>query len=823
MNETRHNSHPLSFFSILFQDLAFALRQLKKSPAFAAVVIGSLALGIGASVTVFSVVRAVLLDPYPYKDADRMVHVELTSKDSSRNGLLQVTYPEYQQLRKLSSVDDVFLMDDQRRALTGDALPVTVATGFYTPNLFTYMGVPPYLGRQFTPADAANGTAAPVAVLSYLFWNKQYGGRLDILGKTVEVDRTPYTVIGVASPRFTWGDSDVYIPSNFSADPHHYMNAFLKLKPGVSFALAASQIQTLFDTFTKLDSERVPQGEKVGIKTLNEEVMNGFEAPLLVLFAAVLLLLLIGCANVSILMLARGTARQHEFAVRASIGATRSRIVRQLLTESVMLAFAGAAFGMLMAYKGVDLLASHLPQNSFPNEAVIHVNGTVLLFAVAIALITGIIFGASPAWQLSRPDVGALMQGSSAKLAGSTHGRRTHRLLVAGQVALTMLMLAGAGAAARGFLALYRAPMGFDPDRLFYIQVSLPKAAPLEWHSLAVQQESFREAIEAAPGVKSASITTTGWRPPFSNYRAKVEVSNNPNLTNAQADLALVSSNMFSTLATPLLTGRHFTREEDARAAHVALVNRTFVRQYFSDGDALGKSVRSPGLKFNNPNLTFTPNSDGWLQVVGVVDDVRNDGLDKPVLPAIYVPESLVLGRGTVLIVRASGDTTAAMRAAGEAVHRANRDAYIVDQHDFSWLLETQGWGREKFLASLFGLFAGLALLLSAAGIYSVVSYTVSQRTREFGVRMALGAQRGNVVRLVLQSSLLTVAIGAAAGLGLSLALGKLLASATRSVVRDPAMLLAASVILLAITALACLYPAWRAASIDPIKAIRIE
>jgi predicted permease len=632
-------------------------------------------IGIGASVAVFSVVRAVLLDPYPYKDADRMVHVELTGKDSSQNGLLAVTFTEFHELQRLPSVDDVFLMDDQRRALTGDALPVTVATGFYTPNLFTYMGVPPFLGRQFTPADAPNGNAAPVAVLSYLFWKKQYAGRLDILGKTVEIDHTPYTVIGVASPRFTWGDSDVYIPGAFTADPHHYMNAFIKLKPGARFAAVAAELQPLVDNFAKLDPRAFPQGARVSIKTLNEEVLHGFEAPLLVLFAAVLLLLLIGCANVSILMLARGTARQHEFAVRASIGATRARIVRQLLTESVMLAFAGAGFGVLIAYKGVDLLASHLPQNSFPNEAVIHVNGTVLLFAVAIALITGIIFGASPAWQLSRPDVGALMQGSSAKLAGSAHGRRTHRLLVAGQIALTMLMLAGAGAAARGFLALYRAPMGFDPDHLFYIQVSLPKAAPLEWHSLAVQQEALREAIEAAPGVKSASITTTGWRPPFSNYHTKVAVSNNPNLTDAQADLALVSFNMFNTLGTPLLSGRYFTREEDAQAAHVALVNRTFVRQYFPGGDALGKSVRSPGLKFENPNLTFTPNSDGWLQVVGVVDDVRNDGLDKPILPAAYVPESLVLGRGTVLIVRALGDTTAAIRAAGESVHRANRDA----------------------------------------------------------------------------------------------------------------------------------------------------
>src|SRR5271170_6465980 len=368
------NSRFVSFFAVLFQDLAFGVRQLSKSPGFAAVVIGSLALGIGASVAVFSVVRAVLLDPYPYKDANRMVHVEMKQKNSDRNQLLFVTSTQFHDLQKLASVDDVFLEDDRRQALTGDALPVSVTAGYYSSNLFTYMGVPPLLGREFTPSDAPGGNASPVAVLGYLFWKKQYGGRLDIVGKTIELDHTPYTVIGVASPRFTWGDSDVYMPGNFKADPHYYMNAFLKLKPGATFAQAAAELRPLVDSFAKQDPRNFPQDTKVAIKTLNEEVLRGFEAPLLVLFAAVLLLLLIGCANVSILMLARGTARQHEFAVRSSIGASRTRIVRQLLTESMMLSFMGAGVGVLMAYKGVDLLAARLPLNSFPREAAIHVN-----------------------------------------------------------------------------------------------------------------------------------------------------------------------------------------------------------------------------------------------------------------------------------------------------------------------------------------------------------------------------------------------------------------------------------------------------------------
>jgi predicted permease len=815
-------SRLVSFLADVSQDVVFGLRQLLRSPGFAAVVIGSLALGIGASVAVFSVVRAVLLDPYPYKDADRMIHVELMRKNSDQQSLLNVTSTEYQDLLRLPSVDDVFMMDNRSQALTGESLPVSVNAGFYSGNLFTYMGVPPLMGRQFTPADVSGGNANPVAVLSYLFWKKQYGGRLDILGKQIQLDHLTYTVIGVASPRFTWGDSDVYIPAIFKADPHYYMNAFIKLKPGVPFSAIAAELQPMIDTFAKEDPRNFPQDAKVAIKTLNEEVMRGFEAPLLMLFAAVLLLLLIGCANVSILMLARGTSRQHELAVRASVGATRMRIVRQLLTESVLLSFLGAGCGVLMAYKGVDLLASSLPLYSFPHEAAIHVNGTVLLFAVAIAVVTGLLFGSSPAWQLSRPDVSAMMQSSSVKIAGNARGQNMHRALIVGQIALTMLMLAGAGAAVRAFLYLYQTPMGFDPDHLFYISAAEPKEATPNWQHLEAIQESIRQTAESTPGVMEAGVSDN-WVPPFQGYLTKILVSGNPNLTDAQASIALVSFNMFSTLRVPLLSGRSYTREESARGAHVAMVNRTFVKQFAPGGNVLGQSVRVPGLKLDIPDAASVADPDGWLQIVGVVDDTRNNGLDKPVQAAVYVPDTFILDPHAFLVMRAQGDPNAVMRAVDANLHRLNPELVVQEEHEFSWLLETVSWGRERFLASLFGLFAALALALSAAGIYSVVSYTVSQRTREFGVRMALGAQRHGIIGLVLQSSLLTVGIGATAGVALSLALSRLLATSEHATTRDPVMLLSAAGVLLLVAAVACLFPAWRAASINPIEAIRTD
>jgi predicted permease len=430
----------------LVQDVRFAFRQFLKAPGFATSAVLSLMLGIGATTAIFSVVYGVLLDPYPYKDANRMVHVELRDKNG-RGPLLIVNGTQAQEVQKASSVDDAFLQDDKQENLTGDKFPVTVNVGLYSPNMFDYMGVPPLLGREFTPADAPGGNPEPVAVLSYLFWQHQYGASHDVIGKSIELDHKPYTVIGVVPPRFTWGDDDVYLPALPNADPHYYWNSFIKLKPGTKYPAAQAEMQALVDRFAKDDPKNYPQNMRAKIVSLNEEVLGRFAGTLVFLFGAVVLLLLIGCANVSILLLARGTARQHELAVRTSMGAERGRLIRQLLTESVLLSVTGAALGVLAAYWGVKALSTMLPYYSFPHEAAIHVNGMVLIFSAGVALLTGILFGISPAYQLSRPQLGALIQASSLRLTGSARSRNTHRLLIAGQVALTLLLLAGAGGA----------------------------------------------------------------------------------------------------------------------------------------------------------------------------------------------------------------------------------------------------------------------------------------------------------------------------------------------------------------------------------------
>jgi predicted permease len=805
----------------LMQDLRYALRQFRKSPGFTFTSVISLTLGIGATTAIFSVIYAVLIDPYPYKDANRMVHVELRNKED-RGPLLVVNGNEYQDLRKLACVDDVFLQQQKQVVLTGDHFPISVLAGQYSPNLFTYMGVPPVLGRQFTSADAPGGKASPVVVLSYQFWKRQFGGEKSVIGKTLELDHKLYTVIGVAAPRFTWGDSDVYAPAMPTADPHDYWLAFVKLKPGTNLTVATQMFQSALNTFVKGDSKDFRYDRRIKIVSLNEEVLGKFSGTLVLLFIAVIALLVIGCANVSILLLARGTARQHELAMRSSIGASRGRLVRQLLTESVLLSFTGAALGVFAAYLGVDAISSFLPFYSFPHEASIHVNAAVLAFSVVVALATGILFGISPAWELSRPSINQLVQAGGTRHSGSAHGRNTHRFLIAGQVALTLLLLAGAGAATKAFLALTHVPLGFDADHVSNFDVSLPKGATSTWEARVNTNEQVRQAVEQAPGVSSASVSTT-YFPPFGGFNAKVEVRSQPSLSNSDAMLGLVSPEEFATLRIPLIEGRLFDDSEVKRGAHLAVVNQAFVKQFLAGHDAVGERVRSPMLKLQQPDFISAPTPDDWLEVIGVVGDARNDGLERPAKPAVFLPYSFILPPDEFLIIRTQIDPEAAMVSVKERLRQINPEIVVSQDHTLTWWLYTQGWGQGRFIATLFSIFAVLALALAATGLYSVVSYAVTQRTQEVGIRMALGAQRANILRLVVSSTIAVLGAGVAAGVVLSVALSRTMSSWSGGTPRDPLTLFGSSLLLMLVAAIACLIPAWRAATVNPVVALRYE
>jgi len=813
-------------------DLRFLARQLLRNKGFTVTAVLSLALGIGATTAVFSVVYGVLLDPYPYKDANRMVHVELFDNNGRQMGLVFNTGPELSELKQAKCVDDVFMMNNSRATLTAsNQLPVSVQLGEYTPNLFEYMGVPPVLGRQFTSADLTDGKASPVAVLSYLFWQKQFGANRDVVGKTIEMDRKVYTILGVAAPRFTWGDSDVYVPKVPTNDPHDYGLSFVKLKPGVTLAAANAELEPLIFQFRDRDPKGYAPVTRVKTVTLNEDLLGQFSGTLLLLFGAVVLLLVIGCANVSILMLARGTARMHELALRSSMGASRWRIMRQLLTESVLLSLAGAAIGVLLAYGAVHWITTAMPYYSFPHEASIHVSLPVLAFSVLVAILTGILFGISPALQLSRPNLSELIQSGSGRHSGGGGDRKTHRLLITGQVALTLVLLSIAGAATRAFLTAYRVPLGYDADRVTNLVLALPRKSYPGWMERANKLDAIRQAVASGTGVEQASIVST-WTPPMRAYTDKIEIEGKQDLTGIQSQLVLVSPEAFATMGIPLVQGRIFTQSELMRPAHVALVNQAFVRKYLSDRDPIGQHVKGPTLKMERPDFVIAQDNDDWFEVVGVVADARNNGgfrqnetnsKEAPIEPAFYVPYTVVMVPYVSLMVRTKGDTDAAMHSALQRLQATDSEIAVVAQHPLTWYLETLIWGQQRFIAALFAVFSLLGLVLAGTGLYSVVSYSVSQRNQEMGIRMALGAQRIDIIRLVLKSVAATVGVGIVVGLAASLALNKVVAHWVQSNSRDPLTLLAVAVILVTIALLACLWPARRAATLDPMKALRME
>ncbi len=816
----------------VLQDLRFTARQLLKNKGFALTAVLSLALGIGATTAVFSVVYGVLLDPYPYKDAKRMVHVELFDKDGRQMGLVYNTGPELNDLKQTKCVDEIFMQGGNTVTMTGSGqIPVSVQLGEYTPNVFEYMGVAPLLGRQFSSADMSDGKVSPVAVLSYLFWKKQFGASRDVLGKTIELDHKLYTIIGVAAPRFTWGDSDVYVPFIPTGDPKDYRSSFIKLKPGVTLEAANAELQPLILSFRDRDPKNYAPVVRTKTVTLNEQVLGQFSGTLLLLFGAVVLLLVIGCANVSILMLARGTARMHELGLRSSMGASRWRIMRQLLTESVLLSLTGAAIGVLLAYGAVKWIAEAMPYYSFPHEAAIHVSLPVLFFSVILAVTTGILFGISPALQLSRPNLSELIQSGAGRHSGGGSDRKTHRLLITGQVALTLVLLTIAGAATRAFLTAYRVPLGFEVDKVTSLNLALPRKSYPGWTERANKYDAIRQAIASAPGVEQATVSTT-WLPPMQGYNVKTEIEGKQELTGIQSQVVLTTPELFATLGIPLVQGRNFTQAELMRGAHVALVNQAFVRKYLGNGDAIGNHVKSPMLKFDQQDFVFGEDNEGWFEIIGVVADARNNagfrnaegnGKEQPIEPSFYVPHTVVLTPYMNFLVRTHGDAASAVRSAEQKIQALDPDIAVIDQHPLTWYMDTMIWGQQRFIAALFAIFSLLGLVLAATGLYSVVSYSVNQRNQEMGIRMALGAQRFDIIRLVLRSVAGTVGIGIVVGLVASIALNKIVSHWVQSSSRDPLTLVAVAVILVMIALLACIWPPRRAATLDPMKALRTE
>jgi putative ABC transport system permease protein len=818
----------------LIQNLRYALRQLRKSPGFTFTAILSLALGIGATTAVFSVVYAILADPYPYANPDRMVHLRTIRPEGGNNGF-GLTASQWQTLRKAPVVEDSFLTAGWSLTVTGSEFPEDVQADFVSSNTFNFMGVPPALGRLIQPSDAVDGQdPQPVVVLSYKFWHRHFNGDPSVLGKTLQMVRKNYTIIGVAAPRFTWDDADVYVPQKITLDPKLGFYTGVRLKPGVTHAMADAALQPLIEQFAKETPAHFAPGKmRVHVVGLNEDFVEQLGGTLYLLFTAVALLLAIGCGNVSILLLARGTSRQQEFAIRSAIGASRWMMVRQLLTEALLLSLTGAVLGVGLAYVSLGKIVASLPEYSFPHEAAIRINMPVLIFCVVVSVVTGLLFGLWPALEFSRPQVNQMMQGSSRRVAGSVNGRRTLSGLIGAQIALTLLMLAGAGAALEGFVKLSKVPLGYDPHNIISVGIPVHQGTYATWEARKAFFEQLRQKVSETPGVRIAAVSSNA-TPPSNGFENTFQILGRPAAQDQSLRANIVSEGYFRALKIPLAQGRIWDEAENHNAAAVVVINQTLARKYFPKGDALGSSIKLDGIVEQLPFLVLAPtmkgtgsgaSSSAWLRIVGVIQDKLDDGLDKPVKPEIFVPYTLAMGMYTQILVRSEVPPLTLLRAIRKQVSSVDADQQTngVVRDLEHWISTQPEYARGQFISWLFGAFAVLALLLAAIGLYSVVSYSSAQRTNEFGIRMALGAQRGHVLNIVFRSILVSVGGGVVAGLVLAFALNKVLAQWAQGSSRDPLMLVGATVLLAGVAMIACAIPARRASRVDPMTALRYE
>ncbi len=806
----------------LIHDVSFAFRQLRQHHAYALTAILSMALGIGATAAVYSVLYGVLVNPYPYRDASRIAFIETQEKQGG-SGQIVFTRAQARQLRRADSVADVLSERRIDLTLTGGDLPETVQAVQFSGNGFEFLGAPPMLGRVFTAAEAPEGAAPPpVAVISYAFWTSHFNADPAVVGKVLELNHAKYTIVGVTGPRFTWLEGDVYLPMPLGIDVSATYQTLVRLRPGFTPAASLGELDSLVRALGRQSPALLPRDSfQIKVESLNDGLLGQFKGTLFLLFIAVALLLLIGCGNVSILMLARGTARQQELAMRSALGASRQRLVRQLLTEAVLLSVCGGVLGMAIAYAAIHGITGLLPQNSIPHEVVIALNVPVLLFSTAVAVATGIAAGLWPALQFSNPALAALVQAGGTR-SSTSRGTRMRSALLTGQIALTVLLLAGAGAAMRTFLEAYTAKLGFDPHHVLMMDVTVPEAARPTWEAKARSMDALVEKIKTTPGVSDAT-TFFGDTPPGRGWRPTVDLVGAPPDPSRTAGLAMVGSSFFSLLRIPLVEGRTMTEAEVLRGSRVAVISQTFARKYFPGSGPIGRQLQLPALLAASPAAAAmsSPGGEEPFEIVGVVGDVRNNGLHEPAVPQMYVSSSTRMLPVTGLLIHTTGTPERSAHAVEANMHAMDPDAAVSSVYSYDEFLSRYVFSYDRFISALFAVFSSVALGLAAIGLFSVVAYSVEQRTRELGIRIALGASRWNVLRIALSSTMWTTGIGLLLGIGLSVGLSDSFEKWTQSSMRSAGVLTLISLVLLLASAIACMLPARRATSIDPVDALR--
>lgn len=825
---TRQAYHERSSVPIvenILRDIRYSLRNLRRSPGYTLVIILSLALGIGATTAVFSIIYATLIHPYPYPASERMVHLLVQDTTGS---LVWPLYSgeQFTQVRKATSIESAVGYRNRELNITGNDLPEAILSTDLTSNGFNYFGTQVLLGRGLQPSDvSADQVAQPVTVLGYRFWRRYYGADPHIVGKTIQLNHVDYTIVGVAPPRFTWGNGDLFLPAVISNDPSQKLEINLRLKKGISIAAAQGELGNLQRQFAKQNPSQFPQNFRPHLAPLNEIFEHKIGPILYLLLAAVGLLLTIGCSNVSILGMARSTTRRHEMMVRSAIGASRFRLFSTMLVESALLSLAGAIFGILLSCQLVHVIQVWLPQSSFPAEASIHISLPVLAFCIALSLLCGIASGLTGAFQSLRSnrDSGmelALRTGNG-RTTGGSRSRVLHRMLIAGQIALTMALLSGAAMAMQAFLQIANRPLGYDPHNAIAIGFPIDEHTYPTWSQRRQYLDSLQKAVSATPGVTGAAISLYA-TPPNDGWYTQITLHGRSSPEPGRISAHFISADYFSVLRIPLLSGRLWSPAESAHGAQLGIINQALQRRFFPDQNPIGQFIRLPKIGYLQYSLP-APGQGDWIEIIGIVADSVNSGLDRAVQPAVYSPYSTLLARGTSIIVRTRANPATTLQAVQSQVHAFNANQTIDSNvHNLEeWIRQEPEWSRLALIGFLFSGFSILALTLAAVGLFSTVAYSVAQRTQEFGIRIALGATRSDVLGAVLGSVAITVGLGLCIGIVLSCMLHRFAASLDSMHGQPTFTLLAAMLLLIAVATIASFIPAYRATTVDPVKTLR--
>jgi putative ABC transport system permease protein len=811
----------------LRQDIRYALRNLRKTPAFAVVAVLTLALGIGASTAIFSVLENVLMEPFPYPDAQRFMYLQIHDTDRNQpGGRAGFIGPEFLDYVEQNHVFDRVIANDSLDVLYRSSEGTELLNGNYvTPGTFEFLGMTPVLGRVMEPADYEPG-APPVFVLRYKTWLKDFGGDPKILNKTFVLNGTPRTLIGIMPPRFGWGDADLWIPEKPSrtamgttyagAFPHYWF--FMgHLKPGVSRSKALADMTVIAKRLATVYPKEYPKHFSVEVQSLTDLVVGRFRTTLYIVLAAVGLLLLIGCGNVANLLLARATTREKEFAIRSALGASRRRLIRQLLVESLMLALGGAALGTLLAWGGLKFLVALVPQDIIPAEAVIRLNPPVLLFTLAVTILTALLFGLIPALKAARKDLNEPLRDTGKGLSGSFRRGELRKVVVVMEVGLSLTLLVSAGLLMRSFVALREVHLGFAPDHVLSARLPFPPDRYKTADQVAGFYRPLLLRLEALPGVVAATETST--LPPYGGIGSDIDIPGKTHSEKWNAIFQLCSEGYFPVLKLRFLEGRGFSEAEVNGARKLAVVNQTFVKKYLPGDNPIGKQIRIAQLaEFEDkvPEPVF--------EIIGVVADAKNHGLQDPPEPEIWIPYTVTGSAFRGILVRTANQPLSMLKAVRHEVWATDSNVALTLTGTLEGYISQFSYATPRFGFMLMTIFGAIGLILVTIGVYSVLSYTTARRTQEIGVRMALGAQGSDVLAMVIRAGLRLVAIGVGLGLLVSVGLGRIIATQLWQVsAYDPWTLTCVSVVLLATGFLACWFPARRAARVDPLVALRYE